>query len=318
MAESFVLTSKVLLLEPDASCSLSLMAFFKAQNLIAIKTDSILEGLGEHKDLGAIFLSEDALQMAEAVEFVYRYRRELLIFVRSTGKDSGSIAADLKKKVTAYYTIDALDSLAAPLRLHIFDKTYPDGFLQGLQCIALDVLAATINNMEFSVDGPYLVRDRLNFGDICCALPIESKWCRGYMSLEMDKIDASKLIAHGKTGLDADDTDQRPYYQLVHELANMFWGRFKNRYVTHAKYVNTSHRSEVPIISDGSAKYLTFGSMMPQIYFKYLMHDPSQVIDRVAIHQKITFSLEWLPQNYKEAIASDEDSATEGELDFDF
>ena len=37
-------------------------------------------------------------------------------------------------------------------------------------------------------ESPYVVHDRIIFGEVSTLIPIESSWCRGYMMLQTEEI----------------------------------------------------------------------------------------------------------------------------------
>jgi hypothetical protein len=170
--------------------------------------------------------------------------------------------------------------------------------------------------MTVNVGAPYLVRDRLIFGEIFTLMPLESSWCRGYMMLQTEEVMLMHLVKSGRTFINPEDAyDFRNLNSLLGEITNLVWGAIKNRYLSSVR--EGEYLSQVPIIANNLHRYISFGSDNPQLCFKYTITDENDdTVKPLVVQQKFIFNLSWSPEDFTENVASVDDLVSSGELEF--
>ena len=124
------------------------------------------------------------------------------------------------------------------------------------------------------------------------------------------------LVKHQKTPFSAQDTHSPILNNLLGELTNMVWGRFKSHFFAGETLNIDQIRSQVPLIIDQEKRYLTFGGDNPQLCFRYVLHDKKDVIETTSIYQKFVFHLNWTPEKYVEPPELISGLVQVGELEF--
>lgn len=322
MSDEMELVSKVLVLEGDPQCFEKIKAFCDANRLVGLRVlpENVMAVLRSNVDLGGILLSEHyeghahgGLAMAQRIHAI---RSELPIFLRRESRaDLDDIACDHRFSLTAGYTIDSIDRLQPLLDEYIFSMSYPNALVRGITDITRAALESQFKGVNVQAAPPYIVRDRLIYGEIFTLIPIESSWCRGYMMLQTEEIALLELVKADKTHIDpSDGFDFRNLNGVLGEVTNLVWGAFKNRYMSDG--VNNAHLSQVPIIINHLHRYISFGSDNPQLCFKYTLTDPTLPEGRaMVVYQKFVFNLSWSPEDFRENETSVADLVASGELD---
>jgi Chemotaxis phosphatase CheX len=322
MREDVDLVSKVLVLDSDPACFEAIKAFCDANHLVGLKVqpDNVMSVLRSNVDLGGILLSENydgrpqgGLQMANRIHSI---RAELPIFLR---REKETTLDDLpltgRKSVSAAYTIDTIESLQSVIGEYIFSLSYPNVLVRGITEMTLAALQSQFKDMQVDVAAPYIVRDRLIYGEIFTLIPIESSWCRGYMMLQTEEIALLELVKADRTHINPEEGfDFRNLNGVLGEVTNLVWGAFKNRYMTDA--ARSAHLSQVPIVINHLHRYISFGSDNPQLCFKYTLTDTASGQERrLEMYQKFVFNLNWAPEDFTENLTSVQDLVESGELD---
>lgn len=314
--------SKVLVLEGDTKCFQKIKQFCEANHLIGLTVGNanILAVLRSNVDLGGIIISENYGAVAQGglriAREIHALRSELPIFVRrDTSATLDDLSVENRKALSAAFTINEIDSLSPMLDEFIFRMDYPNVLLRGIIEITLKSLESQFKNLVIDVACPYIVRDRLIYGEVFTLIAIESNWCRGYMMLQTDESALLDLVEANKTHIDPGDGGNfRNLNELLGEITNLIWGAFKNRY-TSAETM-TSQTSQVPIIINHLHRYISFGSQNPLICFRYTLTDPSNPGQKPLImYQKFVFNLSWSPEQFRENPVNVEDLVNSGELD---
>ena len=322
MTDDFNLVSKVLVLDSDPACYDSIKAFCDANHLVGLKVqpDNVMSVLRSNVDLGGILLSEDyngqsqgGIQMAQHIHAI---RSELPIFLRRNHRAGlDGIAEAQRKALSVTYTMDTINDLQKVIGEYIFSLSYPNVLVRGIAEITQAALQSQFKGLSVDVAAPYIVRDRLIYGEIFTLIPIESSWCRGYMMLQTQEIGLLELVKADRTHISASDGfDFRNLNGVLGEITNLVWGAFKNRYLSDT--AKSAQLSQVPIIINHLHRYISFGSDNPQLCFKYTLSDASlgqgQTLD---IYQKFVFNLNWSPEDFTENPTSVQDLVASGELD---
>lgn len=323
MNDTASLLSKVLVLDGSAEYHERIKAFCDRHRLVPLKAhrDNVMDVLRSNVDLGAVLLSEhhgagsgsNGVQLAGAI---HRVRPELPMFLRRDR--AASLAQPLseaeKRCFRAVYTIDEIDALSPVIEECIFARAYPAALVRGITDITRLSLENQFRGVVVDHEAPYLVRDRIIYGELFSLIPLESHWCRGYMMLQAEEHPVIDCIRRGKTLLDPDCTSFRDLNNILGELTNLIWGGFKNRFVSHDP-AGGSHLTQVPIIVNHPHNYISFGSEDPQLCIKYTLTDPNGDHGCVVIQQRFVFNLNWSPDAFSENEASVDSLVESGELE---
>lgn len=323
MTDKSEIVSKVLVLDSDAACFGSIKSFCDANNLVGLKVqpDNVMSVLASNLDLGAILLSEMYVNYqhggAGLARKMHSIRPELPIFLRRETSDN---LDDLPEKdrllFSAVYTIGNIAKLHGVIKEFIFSRAYPNALLRGITEITIPALQSQFKSITANVGAPYLVRDRLIFGEIFTLMPLESSWCRGYMMLQTEEVMLMHLVKSGRTFVNPEDAyDFRNLNSLLGEITNLAWGAIKNRYLSSVR--EGEYMSQVPIITNNLHRYISFGSDNPQLCFKYTLTDEDdETVKPLIVQQKFIFNLNWSPEDFTENLTSIDELVSSGELEF--
>ena len=316
MSEGDKLMCKVLIYEKDRSTLKELRTFLKENDLIGLRVDSkdILEVLESNIDLGAVFLSdgEEGLELGEQIHLI---RRELPIFIRiNPNSDAESLPTNT---FAGFYYSGQMDKLKEMVGSYLFNTQYPNGLIRGIQEITIDTLQTELNDTVVSCDTPYIVKDRIIFGQVFSLMSLETNWCRGYMMLQTEEASIEKIIRLQKTHLNPDDdpVDFRLVNSVLGEISNRIWGGMKTRYVNESELEDPGYRVQVPIIINHEKRYISFSSDEGQLCLRYRISDANNNFAPVIIFQKFVFHLNWDPEKFTENEKSIDDFVDSGELE---
>ncbi|MEI8156659.1 MAG: chemotaxis protein CheX [Burkholderiales bacterium] len=323
MTEQAKIVSKVLVLDSNAECFDSIKTFCDSNGLVGLKVqpDNVMAVLRSNLDLGAILLSETYTNSVQGgtglARKIHAVRPELPIFLRREVSDNLDDMVDRDRLLfSAAYTIGTISKLQAVIEEFIFSRSYPNALVRGITEIAIPALVSQFKSMQVEVEAPYLVRDRLIFGEIFTLIPLESSWCRGYMMLQTEEDALMHQVKAGRTFVSPHEAyDFRSLNGLLGEITNLIWGAIKNRYLSNVR--EGAYLSQVPIIINNLHRYISFGSDNPQLCFKYTISDPNDPSFRpLVIQQKFVFNLDWSPEDFSENLPSVDELVSSGELEF--
>jgi hypothetical protein len=323
MTDDAKIVSKVLVLDSDSACIDSIKTFCDENQLVGLKAqpDNVMAVLRSNLDLGAILLSENYADSGQGgialARKIHAVRPELPIFLRRESCDNLNDLADRDQILfSAAYMVTSIARLKAAIEEYIFSRSYPNALVRGITEISIPALESQFKSMRVEVEAPYLVRDRLIFGEIFTLIPLESSWCRGYMMLQTEEEALMHLVKSRRTFVNPQDAyDFRTLNELLGEITNLIWGAIKNRYLASVR--EGVYLSQVPIIINNLHRYISFGSDNPQLCFKYTVSDPNDAtVQPLILQQKFVFNLNWSPEDYSENVASVDELVSSGELEF--
>lgn len=307
MNEDKTLVSKVLVLDDDRTHANSLKSFCEDCGLVGIRPQqggagNVMAILKSNVDLGGILLYENyggrGLELAREI---HAERPELPIFLR---RETLSSVAGLGEKDAAMfrcaYTLTDLQLLRATLDSSIFSRIYPNELVRGITEMTRASLATLFRHCEVDVETPYLVKDKIIYGEVFTMVAIESNWCRGYMMLQAAEEAVLSLIRH-----DADEVGEpitfRELNSVLGEATNLIWGSFKNRYAGQSDASGKTLMTQVPIIINHQRRYISFGAEDAQLCLKYTLREKNRTDSTpVPIFQRFVFNLNWSPDDFKE------------------
>lgn len=310
---------KVILHDSNPDCLIRIKQFCENNNLVAVKShaSSIMDILGSNVDLGAIFLGEssedEGIRGLALCAKIHQLRPELPIIYRKEGSEDCKTAQD-QGIICQSYGIDKIDEIRSTIDEHIFNKHYPNALIRGIKEITGDSLAHLFKDIDIETSFPYLIKDRIIYGELFSLIPIESSWCRGYMMLQTDQKHILELVKPGLvTG--QPENNFRVINDVLSEITNMIWGGIRNRYIS-AQDQNHQFATQVPIIVNHQNKYITFGTATPQLCFKYTLRNRLDASRDITFLQKFVFNLNWSPEKFSENQPTVDDFIESGELEF--
>ncbi|EHR72800.1 hypothetical protein BurJ1DRAFT_4000 [Burkholderiales bacterium JOSHI_001] len=305
MTEHAQLSSKVLVLEDDPAAQEHIKAFCEDNHLVALKPhgDHVMTVLRSNVDLGAIFIGEDfggpgaGLPLARTI---HEARPELpLLLRRGQAETLHDLSPSDRGMIRGAYTSANMQRLRGVLEKCIFSLVYPQALVRGIMELTVAALESQFVGVQIDVAAPYVVRDRIIFGELFSLIPLESNWCRGYLLLQTQEQALLDFVRAEKTLLPSEFDSFRDVNNLLGELTNLVWGTFKNRYVSDEPL--DGHITQVPIIVNHLHRYISFGSEDPQLCFRYVLRDPGRAdAAQVVFDQRFVFNLHWMPDKFKE------------------
>jgi hypothetical protein len=317
MAENLV--SKVLVLDDSLEHAHAIKEFCDNNNLIALKVrkNRLMFVLQSNIDLGAILYSENyggsIKENTEIALKIHAFRPELPIIVRRDKEVTlDSLPDIIRPAFCAAYIADDMSTLRKVIDEYIFSLVYPNALVRGISEITEAVLSSQFKQLTIAWDTPYIVRDRVVFGEVLSLIPMESNWCRGYMMLQTEEEPILEVL--GLYNEQDHDTNFRAVNSLLGEITNQIWGAFKNRYIGDTS-PSSNAQIQVPLVVSHKHKYISFGTENPHLCFLYKLVDGSTG-RTVTLYQRFIFNLNWSPENFKELGHAAEGFVDSGELEF--
>lgn len=327
MSDETQLVSKVLVLDKLEHFE-QIKQFCDENGLVGLKVNSanVMTILRSNIDLGAILLAENYYEsIAETMELankIHSERAELPIILRLMPTSHFDEQSEKQKNVfCATYKIDDMSPLKKVIDDYIFSMVYPNALVRGISELTistlenLSVLKKYSDNFKIITETPYIVRDRIIFGEVCSLIPLESSWCRGYMMLQTQEDAILNVLGNNELSENEDEEpiSFRTVNNVLGELTNLLWGAFKTHFIAFDDN-GTSFQSEIPLVINHQHKYISFGSTNPHLCFKYTLVDENKNVS-IPIYQWFVFNLYWSPENFKEIQASVDDFMDSGELE---
>lgn len=318
MGSGAKLQVKVLVLENDAASAQWLREAFDHHGLVGVKAQAVnlANVLQSRVDLGAVFLADDFIgqpnQTLDLACELNRLRPELPIFLRSKVANVALSPAQ-RRAVRHIYTCDERDSLDAAIHGALFSLVYPEALVSGIAQLTTASLQGQFRGVDVLVDPPFIVRDRLIFGEVYSLIPLESSWCRGTMMMQIEERSLKRLVTHQLGEVESDQRDSiRAINHVFAETTNLVWGAFKNRFIAHESH-SAAQFTQVPTVINHAQRYISFGSEDPQLCFRYLLTIPDA--SPVELHQRFVFNLSWSPELFRENTVAAEALIDSGELE---
>lgn len=306
------LVSKVLIFEENPAAQGVLKEFCAANGLIGLKqtSHSTMKMLYNNVDLGAVLLSEKSHDSAEGLNNgfelavrIKKVRKELPIFIRREKRaDLEDLTAEQKAAITGAYTLEDTTKLTQLVDQYLADSEYPISLIRRIEEVTHTALTSLFSDVEVTNDLPFLVKDKLTYGDILSLLPVESPWFSGYMMVQSEELPMIELIRDGRTSIDSGNVDFRDVMGMLSEISNQAWGGLRTRLIAlHPSQAESNHRIFVPITVNQYKEYISFGTDRSQLCFKYTLRDLRGKLEPITLYQKFIFSIRWSPEEYQQA-----------------
>ncbi|WP_250208023.1 chemotaxis protein CheX [Curvibacter sp. CHRR-16] len=323
MTSHNTLISKVLVLDNSPPALEHINHFCTENNLqpLKVREENLLAVLRSNVDLGGIMMAEDLVgKPREGIELghqIHKIRPELPLFLRCESAQSlAALSGAQREPFACTYTLENIDALKDVIETSIFSLVYPAKLVSGIAEMTLTSLQSQFKGLQVRIETPCIVRDRLIFGEIFTLIPVETNWCRGYMTLQAEEAPLLALVKSDKTHIAQDEGDDfRNLNGILGEITNLIWGAFKNRY-SAIKPIE-AHLAQVPIVINHMHRYISFGSVNPQLCFKCVLTDPGNAaLAPLVIYQRFAFNLNWSPEDFHENDQSLNHLVAAGELEF--
>lgn len=303
--------SKVLVLDRSPEYSDAIKQFCEHNGLVALKVrkDAVMSVLRTNIDLGGILYSEGFCDTSEetlqlAVQ-IHAMRPELPIIIRRALHASlEDIPADSRHVFSAAYVGSDMEVLRSVINRYIFCLLYPNALLRGIAEITAEVLGSEFPSLRITQESPFIVHDRIIFGEVLSLIQLESSWCRGYMMLQTQEDPFLELIGCEKT-----EASSRRLNGILAEMTNRIWGSFKNRFIGSSQ---TMGHVQVPLVINHKHKYISFGTENPQLCFRYTVSDETRFC---TLYERFIFNLNWAPDGFRELAPDAAALVDSGELE---
>ena len=322
MEEKTKIVSKVLICEDDLTICDQIKLFCSNNNILTLRAqhDTIINVLKTNIDLSGIFLYEDLHEKRYGIELgvdIHKTRPELPIFLRSDRiQRVDDLPESARNTFAGVYNLNDTSNLESLIDIYLFSTHYPDPMVRKVMEISYDAFANQFRGVSINCDLPYLVKDKMIYGELFSLMPLESDWCRGYMMMQTEKDSITRMIDGGKTimGNESKEVNFRDVNGVISELTNLIWGGIKNNFFHNLPDVAVQ-RTQVPIIVNHGEKYISFGSQEPQLCFRYRIEDEDGKIEPLTLYQKFIFHLNWSPDQFPECQQAEDDLVESGELE---
>ena len=291
------------------------------QGIVAETEDHLFDLLAANIELSAVFLSQDDRTLGSAAFSTLRnlhyQRAELPIFFRSSDTQKMPKLDQEAESLCAFvYRSNELEGLQAAIPRYIFSTFYPLTLIREFQSITMDAFSGLIGNIEVVAQSPYLIHDRIIYGQICSLIRLSSDWCNGYMMLQAPETELLQTVTSGRTPLLNSQISFRSGHDVLGELTNLIWGQIKATVLDAHDQGRRGLVAELPLIINENRKYLTFGATEPALCLSYKIREADTGDLLLEVHQKFLFTMTWRPEVYLENPAVLENLLAQGELTF--
>lgn len=323
MSENKELVSKVLVLDGNEIAHNVLKVYFNKINLVGLRANAknVEDVLKSQIEFGAVLISEDPVSPGvntfDLAYTIHKARPDLPILLRRQRTDSlDGIPEKFHKTFTGVYTLSKLEILEKIVNDQLFDSYYPADIVEGIQGIAEECFRSSFKDVAVEGPAPFLARDNV-IGESNSLIALESKWCRGYLMLQVSHGYLLDYIANGKTALEASEIDDHDAAALMSHLTNEIWGGINREFMSYDNQADASMiRAQVPIYFNPETRYISFGTTKPQLCYHFSLTDSSGKLDNLEFTLRLIFNLDWSPENFEQSEQAVEDLVESGELEF--
>ncbi|MEM9102793.1 MAG: chemotaxis protein CheX [Pseudomonadota bacterium] len=316
-----MINSKVIVHDDDEAAVAQIKSFLQEHNIIGLraKTWEVIKTLKENIDLGAIIISNTMLENnvngIEIAERVHEIRSELPIFMRIDQDSEKQLTEKHKELASGFFHLDNLSELKALLDNHIFNAHYPEAFIEGVQDITQTAISSVFKEFNVRMETPTVVRDQFVYGELFSLIALESDWGRGYMMVQAEEEAISRAIEKNYTAIHLEQADFRDVNQVLNEITNLIWGGLKSRFMQSYVSSQPEENVQVPTLINHARHYISFGTMNPQLSFRYHLTNDAAQLYPITILQKFIFNLHWSPEKFAVSESAIDSGVESGELE---
>ena len=224
------LVSKLLVFEDDKDVQVSIKEVLDSNGLVAVRQHSYsaMKVLYSNIDLGGVLIGEASHDSAEGIHDgfelavrIHKIRPELPIFLRREQDTVDDLTEEQQAAIAGVYTLDNPDKLLEIIERFVADTEYPISLIRRIEEVTLSSLESTFKNTTVKMALPYLVKDKLSYGDITSLLPVQAPWFNGYMMFQSEEEPMLGLIDADKTSMESQNADFRVVMGLLSEISNI-------------------------------------------------------------------------------------------------
>ncbi|MFT7373463.1 MAG: hypothetical protein ACI9T9_002163 [Oleiphilaceae bacterium] len=300
------LVSNVLVLDGSEEAYGVLKVFFQQNHLVGFRAspESVNEMLKSNMYFGAILISEESISSnidsIELSHHIHINRPDLPIFLRRYDSNNlEGIPEKYQEMFAGAYCLSNLESLKTLVHEQIFEDFYPADLVAGIQAVSEVCIKSGFTGVEVQSDTPFLVHDKL-MEDFNSLISLESKWCRGYMMLQVGKARIVDYLRANKTGVAVSEITDQDANTVISNLTNEIWGAIRREFIGYGNELEAeASRIQVPLFINPDNRYISFGTSKPQLCYRYRIVDNSGVLPPLVITQKLIFNLDWSPENFE-------------------
>jgi hypothetical protein len=300
------LISNVLVLDGNEEAFGVLKVFCQENHLVGFRasTESVNDVLKSNIYFGAILISEESISNnIDSLALSYQIhisRPDLPIFLRRYDSSNlEGIPEKYQDMFTGAYCLSYLELLKNLVHEQLFDSFYPADLVCGIQAVSEACVQNGFTDVEVQGGTPFLVRDKL-MDDFNSLIALESKWCRGYMMLQVSKGSVVGYIEANKTGVAVNKINDQDSNTVISDLTNEIWGAIRREFMGYGNELQgDASRTQVPIFINPDKRYISFGTSKPQLCYRYHVIDKNGVLEPLVITHKLIFNLDWSPENFE-------------------
>ncbi|WP_028454925.1 chemotaxis protein CheX [Chitinilyticum litopenaei] len=302
------LVSKILVLDDSDADFERLRQLCEACGLVGIRPQrldlaGVMSLLKSNVDLGGILLFEayggelaSALALAGTIR---KLRPELPLFLRRADAAVEALAGQDAALFRCQFTLADPEAFVASLESSIFSRIYPTEMVRALAEISRQALQALFAGCDIGVEPPYLVQDKLIYGEISTLISVDAGWCRGYLLLQTAEQELLALASRCAS-LPAEQANFRGLNNVLAEATNLIWGGFKNRFAQETEPGLPSLQSQVPIVINHERRYVSFGADDAHLCLRLTLNERDNPLARpVPVLLRLVFNLAWKPEAYR-------------------
>ncbi len=313
------LISKILVDSNADNLPRFLRDYFNKNNLqgVTAKDNLLIDLLNVSTDLGGVFMSLDTLSNdfsgINLVEEIHGEHPELPIFLYlddEKNKDTELVKHLLDLKCTLFTDNDT-ESLDRAIEENIFCTYYPVPMIKEFQAISNKAFLSINDDLDVSMETPFIVKSRVIYGELFSLMAIESNWYNGFMMIQSTYQELGRVLSKR-----TQKNSELACNDLLNELTNLIYGGMKASFSNNASdIIDGSRKIQIPTIINHQKKYISFGGNQPQLCFKFLIKSKTGVFEPFSIFHKLVFNVSWEPGLFDEASFSADDLVDSGELE---
>lgn len=265
-------------------------------------------------DVCAVFLSEEKDENGfsgfEVAKVIQRVRSCIPIFMRlEEGRSINDLDMDQKSLIVGCYTTSEPEQLEKYAKRFIYGFYFPHALVDIFVRSGKEVLTSTFKGCEVRESKPFLAYDHYINTEYTSLLPVQFGFGNGILAFLMKDEDAAVLIGNGHTPLLSEQTQDKHVNQLVSEILNLFWGRVRLASENIYRESETRKLVNIPMVVNHKKNYINFGSMTPQLCFRFILIRDVSIPEPYVLEFKIMFSSTLQADNFvvKETPDNDQD-----------
>jgi hypothetical protein len=322
MENNSKIESKILIYETDDDYKDVLKSFCQDYNLkggFVATPELLMPTIKSSLNVGGIIICGLNHEVLGFVCEINVFFPSIPIFIRSVEIEVTNqfLQMAVNPDVIKSYQSDDFDTLKTLMSDFVFNKVFPEGWIQDFQAMACEAMIEKFRDTHVTSTNVFMSSDRRIYGERIELMSIRSDWCEGVVMLQSVSSDIIRVINDGKTTFTAHNGRAAWYAEdLMRELMNSIWGAFKSKYIP-SDYVGREGGIDVPLTINHKEGYISFGAADPLVGFSFDLerYDPEsgEILYKFNIYLKFSFHLHWDSEKF---IENEEELVDSGELEF--